>query len=1013
MCDIIYYCAVDHYPKEEEAEISLEKDDIVEVKKPLQFTLDGSEEEPKGWLIGRNTRTGETGYFPGPYVTYVRTAPEKSLQVPPRRPVPKPRPSPSKMNSTENNDSGYCSSPSSINTTKWYLPIPSSGSQQCLSYKHHLLDTFYLTPILCKHCAAYIWGSGKVGKKCKDCLACFHIVCIPFAANHSCQSSDDVLPVITMDRDMPVSQWSAGNVVEWMAAVNLYRYAEIFKSKDIKGIDLMGLDKEKLMNMGIKDEFQQKALLACIDELCQRNCDGTSSVQVPEDSEVACTPASQHSLLEQSFSDLEYCDKCRNYLRGLTHQGFLCQECGLICHRTCAATGLPPCIPNPVRLSKLSCASVLAVGLSSQFNPQEQPTPLFLMKCTQEIENRGKTDVNLNLYTIYRTSAPSDVVMQIRQQFNTDIQNIDLSQFETHCIASALKKYLRELPNPVIPVEVYDKFVEISKFKFDEQCALCLCQLASQLPEHHRSVLRFLLAHMCRVCQLQHARNMREPPTVLLQVFCHILLRPPWEKIIQVVYNTEAHVRILELLLLRGDWGEVIPEFDSAPALPPRKTSRVFLPSVDGLDFTSLNNNNNNNSDGPRFLQEAEWYWGDITREDVNEKLKDTPDGTFLVRDASSKGGEYTLTLRKGGSNKLIKICHRNGKYGFSEPLQFNSVVDLVNFYRNVSLAQYNRTLDVTLLYPVSKFHQAEDEDETNSDVDMVCNKLEKINLDYLTKTKQYDQYYEDYSKSMQQTSVMKQASCAYSETMTVYEEQIKLHEKFQKEAQPHEIRSLQENFSMLKQRIQTLKDDKAQLENDLKQQITYSRSLDREMSSLKPEVIQLSKQREQYQLWLQGHGMKQEKINKLLLQDPSGDGRDANLTREPSAVDDELLPHNDELLWLLPRCSRSEAEKLLQGKADGTFLIRQSSKPGQFALSIVAGGEVGHCIIYQTKRGFGFAEPFNIYPSLKNLVLHYAQTSLYEHNDSLQTTLAYPVKGPQPSMHNSNSGGYVSQQDS
>lgn len=45
----------------------------------------------------------------------------------------------------------------------------------------------------------------------------------------------------------PLSQWTSSNVVEWMAALNLYRYAELFKSKDIKGSDLITLDREKLM----------------------------------------------------------------------------------------------------------------------------------------------------------------------------------------------------------------------------------------------------------------------------------------------------------------------------------------------------------------------------------------------------------------------------------------------------------------------------------------------------------------------------------------------------------------------------------------------------------------------------------------------------------------------------------------------------------------------------------------------------------------------------------------------
>ena len=51
---------------------------------------------------------------------------------------------------------------------------------------------------------------------------------------------------------------------------------------------------------------------------------------------------------------------------------------------------------------------------------------------------------------------------------------------------------------------------------------------------------------------------------------------------------------------------------------------------------------------------------------------------------------------------------------------------------------------------------------------------------------------------------------------------------------------------------------------------------------------------------------------------------------------DEESLPHQDEASWFVGEMSRTQAEEMLQGKASGTFLIRESSKQGCYACSVV-----------------------------------------------------------------------------
>ncbi|XP_055480801.1 rho GTPase-activating protein 31 [Psammomys obesus] len=228
------------------------------------------------------------------------------------------------------------------------------------------------------------------------------------------------------------------------------------------------------------------------------------------------------------------------------------------------------------KLRRKGAASAFGCDLTEYLESSGQDVPYVLKSCAEFIETHGIVD------GIYRLSGVTSNIQRLRQEFGSD-QCPDLTREvylqDIHCVGSLCKLYFRELPNPLLTYELYEKFTEAVSHCPEEGQLARIQNVIQELPPPHYRTLEYLIRHLAHIASFSSKTNMHARNLAL--VWAPNLLR--CKKIEATICNGDAAflaVRVqqvvIEFILNHAD--QIFS--GGAPGAPQQDESRTITKSL-------------------------------------------------------------------------------------------------------------------------------------------------------------------------------------------------------------------------------------------------------------------------------------------------------------------------------------------------------------------------------------------------------------------------------------------------
>ncbi|XP_066047372.1 rho GTPase-activating protein 22 isoform X4 [Chamaea fasciata] len=215
--------------------------------------------------------------------------------------------------------------------------------------------------------------------------------------------------------------------------------------------------------------------------------------------------------------------------------------------------------------------------------------PLLVEQCVDFIRERGLTEEGL-----FRMPGQANLVKDLQDSFDCGEKPLFDSNTDVHTVASLLKLYLRELPEPVIPFAKYEDFLSCGQLlsKDEGEGTQELVKQVKNLPQANYNLLKYICKFLDEV--QAHSSINKMSVQNLATVFGPNILRPKMEDPVTMMEGTSLVQHLMTVLISEQGRIFAVPQADvpgsQLEIRPVRQRSTVeWISEEDGEDSRSQN----------------------------------------------------------------------------------------------------------------------------------------------------------------------------------------------------------------------------------------------------------------------------------------------------------------------------------------------------------------------------------------------------------------------------------------